>query len=198
MAAHDRLTAERPTAAGTPPKGENRNREKKVRPRPQRQVLGWREWIALPQLGISGVKAKVDTGARSSSLHAEDIEILGSGKSRLVRFRLGDPGKLYTRFNAPLEVPLLEERWITSSNGNRQRRPVIRTQVSLAGSLWMVDLSLTRRADMGFPMLLGREAIRGRFMVEPGRSFLAKEHLPKGGQRADNDPSGRDAEERDR
>lgn len=151
---------------------------KTQRSRSPRITLGWREWVALPHLEIDAVKAKVDTGARSSSLHAEDIEIVDREEGRYVRFRLGDVGKLCPTHPDPVEVPLLEQRWITSSNGKRQKRPIIRTEISLAGSTWKIDLSLSPRTTMGFPMLLGREAIRGRFVVEPGRSFLAKEHIP--------------------
>ncbi len=143
-----------------------------------RITLGWREWVSLPELGIDAVKAKVDTGARSSSLHAEEIELVERNDRRYVRFRLGDRGKLCPPGIGTVEFPLLEYRWITSSNGKRQRRPIIRTEISLSGSTWKIDLSLTPRATMGFPMLLGREAIRGRFVVEPGKSFLAKENIP--------------------
>jgi ribosomal protein S6--L-glutamate ligase len=87
-------------------------------------------------------------------------------------------GKLERSDSHPLEVPLHDIRWVTSSNGDRQRRPIIRTSVSLKGHIWEVDLSLTPRTSMEFPMLLGREAIRRRFVVDPARSFLAKEFLP--------------------
>lgn len=151
-------------------------------PRPAKgpkPALGWREWVALPNLGLEAVKAKVDTGARSSSLHAEDIELFERGGQTFVRFHLGGLGRPKKSSGHLLEVPILEQRWITSSNGKRQKRPIIRTEISLLGSRWAIDLSLSPRATMGFPMLLGREAIRGRFVVEPGRSFLAKEHAPK-------------------
>ncbi len=150
-------------------------------PRAPRPSLGWREWICLPDLGVAAVKAKVDTGARSSSLHAEGIEIVEREGQRFVRFVLGGgkrKGRLHRTEGAPCEVPLHELRWITSSNGHRQRRPVIRTPVSLHGHTWNVELSLSPRSAMGFPMLLGREAIRGRFVVDPGRSYLSKEHIP--------------------
>jgi hypothetical protein len=77
-----------------------------------------------------------------------------------------------------VELPLYDVRWITSSNGNRQKRPIVRTPIHLGGQTWEIEMSLGPRGSMGFPMLLGREAVRRRFVVDPGRSFLAKEHLP--------------------
>ena len=152
-------------------------------PKLARPSLGWREWVALPGLSVIAVKAKVDTGARSSSLHAEDIEIFESDGRKVVRFSLGGgkrTGKLREASEGQrIEVPLHELRWITSSNGTRQKRPVIRTELSLGGQMWLVDISLSPRGAMGFPMLVGREAIRGRFVVDPGRSYRAKEHIPE-------------------
>lgn len=148
-------------------------RKKTRRPKP---VLGWREWLSLPELGVKSVKAKVDTGARSSSLHIDELELFERDGQSYVRFWMDcarSAAKLETFDSRPIEVPLYDERWITSSNGQRQRRPVIRTLVCLFGQSWEVDLSLTPRGAMEFPMLLGREAIRRRFVVDPARSFLA-------------------------
>lgn len=142
--------------------------------------MGWREWVRLPDLEIATIKAKVDTGARSSSLHAVDVEIEKKRGKSLVRFKvhpLQDSTKgLNTR---QCEVPLLEERWIRSSNGKRELRPVIMTPLEFGGAIWPIELTLTSRDMMGFRMLLGREAIRRRFVVDPGRSFLIKDFAPK-------------------
>lgn len=143
-----------------------------------KSTLGWREWLALPELGISSVKAKVDTGARSSSLHAEAIEIFERAGKRWVSFELEPSSAVIVRSAATVVLPLFDMRWITSSNGTRQKRPIVRTVIELGGLRWAMDLSLGPRGSMGFPMLLGREAIRKRFVVDPGRSFLAKEHVP--------------------
>lgn len=152
--------------------------KKPPRERKQKPVLGWREWVALPELGVPRVKAKVDTGARSSSLHAEDIEIVKKGHEAVVQFRVavvrGD-----RHVHVSCESPLHDERWVTSSNGTRQRRPVLRTTLEVDGQRWPIDLTLTARDTMGFPMLLGREAVRKRFVVDPGRSFLMKALVPK-------------------
>jgi hypothetical protein len=83
-----------------------------------------------------------------------------------------------------LELPLFDLRWITSSNGNRQKRPVIRPTIDLGGQSWPIEMSLGPRGSMGFPMLLGREAVRRRFVVDPGRYFLTKEHLPQAKDRS--------------
>lgn len=142
--------------------------------------LGWREWVALPDLALTAVKAKVDTGARSSSLHAEEIEVFDRDGAPWVRFVVGqdDDPNLRSEGSRLREMPLLDARWITSSNGSRQQRPVIRTTVVLHGRQWPIDLSLSGREAMGFPMLLGREAMRRRFVVDPGRSFLSSDPVP--------------------
>jgi hypothetical protein len=135
----------------------------------QLAVVGWREWVALPDLGVPAVKAKVDTGARSSSLHAFDVEVALT--ARLVRFAVhplqGDDVTIVA-----VEAPLVEERDVRSSNGEVERRPVIATRAVIAGRRVRLELSLTNRDEMGFRMLLGRTALRRRFLVNAGKSFL--------------------------
>jgi hypothetical protein len=136
-------------------------------------TIGWREWLALPDLGISRIKAKVDTGARSSSIHAFDVEIFRvHGRSR-VRFKVA-PSKKDEGKTARCDAPLHDMRWIKSSNGTRELRPVIRTRAVLGAERWIIDVTLTSRELMGFRMLLGREAVRRRFVIDPGRSYLTK------------------------
>lgn len=149
----------------------------KRRPSPD-DVLGWREWVALPDLGISAVKAKVDTGARSSSLHAYDVRYVRRGGHRYVRFD-AHPVQRNDRRIVHCEAPLHDERYVRSSNGKRELRPVIRTTCAIDGREWAIDLTLTSRDTMGFRMLLGREAIRGRFIVDAGRSYLYRKLVPK-------------------
>lgn len=133
-------------------------------------VIGWREWVALPRLGVGAIKAKVDTGARSSSLHAWDIEVVpGSSPARL-RFVL-HPLEHDETLTVRAEALLVDARDVRSSNGDVERRPVVRTTLALGDSRFRIDLTLTRRDEMGFRMLLGRSAIRRRFIVDPGRSF---------------------------
>ncbi len=124
------------------------------------------------------VKAKVDTGARSSSLHAEDVEIIRRRGTSKVRFKVF-PLQRSKEASVICEATLHDERWVKSSNGSRELRPVIRTSVSWRGEFWDIDLTLTSRDLMGFRMLLGREAVRGRYLVDPGRSFLGGRPLKR-------------------
>jgi hypothetical protein len=137
-------------------------------------TIGWREWVALPHLGVHAVKAKVDTGARTSSLHAFDVAIHRRRGGDVVTFKV-HPIQRETDTTVSCEEPLFDERWVTSSNGRRELRPVIRTQLSLLDKTWPIEVTLTSRDIMGFRMLLGREAIRARFLVDPGRSYLASD-----------------------
>jgi hypothetical protein len=140
--------------------------------------IGWREWVALPELDISRIKVKVDTGARSSSLHAYDIEVFSRGRRDFVRFAV-HPVQRETRTTVHCVAELHEHRHVKSSSGHREYRPIIRTLVELGGERWPIDLTLTTRDAMGFRMLLGREATRKRFLVDPGRSYLFRELVPK-------------------
>jgi len=139
----------------------------------EKAVLGWREWLSLPDLGIKDIKAKVDTGARTSSLHAEDLEYFRRGRKDMVRF-IVHPLQRSRKRTIHAEALLLEERSIRSSNGVREYRPVIETTLDMAGELWQIELTLTSRDVMGFRMLLGRQAIRGHAVVDPGRSFVTR------------------------
>jgi len=148
----------------------------------QLPIVGWREWVALPDLEIPRIKVKVDTGARSSSLHAYDIEVFSRGRRDLVRFTV-HPMQRETRTTIRCVAELHEHRHVKSSSGHREYRPIIRTLVELGGERWPIDVTLTARDAMGFRMLLGREAIRKRFLVDPGRSYLFRELVPKRGRR---------------
>ena len=141
-------------------------------------VIGWREWIALPQLGVKAIKVKVDTGARTSALHAFHIERFSRDGQDLVRFQV-HPLQRNTEQTIACEAPLLDFREIRSSNGAITQRAVIATQVELLGQSFVIELSLTRRDQMGFRMLLGREAIRNRFLVDSGLSYLDDARRPK-------------------
>jgi hypothetical protein len=136
-----------------------------------RLVVGWREWVALPALGIAAIKPKIDTGARSSSLHAFNVETFEHGGETWVRFDV-HPIQREDKTVVRTEARVLEFRHIRSSSGHQTLRPVIRTDLVLGGRRWVVELTLAARDEMGFRMLLGREAMRGRFVVDPARSFL--------------------------
>ncbi len=134
-------------------------------------ALGWREWVHLEGWEDRPIKAKVDTGARSSALHAEEIEPFHRHGEPWLRFTVYPEQKAR---EAPLrvEAPLVDRRSVRSSSGSAQLRPVVLIEVRLGAHRFPVEVSLTRRDRMGFRMLLGRTAIRGRFVVNPARSFL--------------------------
>lgn len=135
-------------------------------------VIGWREWVGLPDVGIRAIKAKVDTGATSSSLHAFDIETFCRDEEDWVRFQV-HPHQRNDEDSVPVESKILEHRSVRSSSGKATMRPVIVTNVALMGMIWPVELTLANRDRMGFRMLLGREALRRRFLVDSAQSFCA-------------------------
>lgn len=141
-------------------------------------TIGWREWLALPDLGIGRIKAKVDTGARSSSLHAFEVEVTGEGKHPWIHFKV-HPIQRDSVTIVQCKARLHEYRYVKSSSGHRELRPIIRTAILLEDETWPIELTLTSRDEMGFRMLLGREAIRGRFVVDPNRSYRCRGLVPR-------------------
>lgn len=133
--------------------------------------IGWREWISLPRLGIARMKAKVDTGARSSALHAFGLESLERDGKTLMRFKVYPMQKSRAGLMT-VEAELIDERSVRSSNGKSQIRPVIKTLILVGGEQWPIELTLTNRDAMGFRMLLGRQAVRRRFLIDSGQSYL--------------------------
>jgi hypothetical protein len=135
-------------------------------------LVGWQEWAALPELGVSQLTVKLDTGAVSSSIHAENIRYFRRNQTDWVRFDLGDRLGV-VKEDCRCESRLLGFRSIRSSSGHQSRRPVIETTMVLAGFYWTIELTLARRRTMMFPLLIGRDALAGRCMVDCGRTFLA-------------------------
>ena len=135
-----------------------------------RVVLGWREWLALPALGIVAIRAKVDTGARSSSLHVVAQWRFTEGGAPWAGFRMvtGLRGGQVIEAQGPIS----DEREVTDSGGNRSKRVFLRTPIVLAGIERDVEINLTDRRGMLFPMLLGRTALARAFTIDPARSFL--------------------------
>lgn len=136
-------------------------------------LIGWREYLTLPQFNISYIKAKIDTGARTSALHAYNITEYSEGDRTMIKFQV-HPIQRETHTTVDCIAPLLEYRKVTNSGGHGQIRPVIITEVKLGKYQWEIELTLTNRDVMGFRMLLGREAIRRRFLVDTSHSFLYK------------------------
>ena len=153
-------------------------------------TIGWREWLELPDLGIPRIKAKVDTGAQTSSLHAVDVETFQRDNCAFVRF---STMPLQSHPDAvQCEARILELRHVRTSDGQSSERPVIATTVRLFGKSWLVEVTLADRTRMGFRMLLGRHALRDRFVVDAGQSFLGgtlKAARPLSGSEIQENPS---------
>ena len=147
------------------------------RARPPLETIGWREWVALPELGIPAVKVKVDTGARSSALHAWDVKRFMRDGERWVRFQV-HPIIDDDATTVICEAPLVGMKWVRSSSGKKTFRPVIHTTFLIGSHHYSIDLTLVRRDLMGFRMLLGRQALRRRFLVNSGRSFVQSSRDP--------------------
>jgi hypothetical protein len=139
--------------------------------KPDKIIIGWREWLDLPDLGITKIKAKIDTGARSSALHAFDLHPFRDGDRNWLRFQV-HPYQKDSHHTVTTSAEILEWRQVKNSGGQSQLRPVIRTSVLLGGRQWAIELTLTNRDVMGFRMLLGREALKKGFLVHPNKSFL--------------------------
>lgn len=139
-------------------------------------IIGWREWVDLPDLGIQKIKAKVDTGAKSSALHAENIEVFKKGNRDRVRFTVFPIQKTEDGALA-LEADLLGYKFVRSSSGHEHLRPIIKTHISLGPYLYELDVTLAKRDLMGFRLLLGRDAVAGHFLVNPARSYFFKQRV---------------------
>jgi len=141
-------------------------------------TVGWREWLVLPELGIPAIKAKLDTGARTSSLHTFSIETFRSHGRSKVRFGIHP---LQKRRDVELfcVADVVDRRVVSDSGGHRELRYVISTPVQCGDTVWPIEITLADRDTMRFRMLLGRSAMRDRLIVDPDRSYLTGRSLAR-------------------
>lgn len=134
-------------------------------------IIGWQEWISLPEINIPAVLAKIDTGAKTSSIHAYKIEYFIKNNKDFVRFTI-HPIARNNIISRTCEMPLLDKRTVKSSSGDEEERPVIKTLIHIDGNEWEIELNLTNRDYMGSRMLIGREAMRKHVLVHSGVNFI--------------------------
>lgn len=142
-------------------------------PRSRKKIVGWREWVRLPGLKVEKIKAKLDTGARTSTLHAFKVKPYTKYGAAYVKF-LVHPLQRKRKPEIQCRALVIDRRMITDSGGRREERPVIRTVLKIGKSKYPIELTLTDRDHMGFRLLIGRQALRRRYLVDPGRSYVIK------------------------
>ena len=141
-------------------------------------TIGWREWVALPDLDIPAIKAKIDTGARTSALYAFDVKRFEVNGRQKIRFAV-HPLQRKLEVVLYCTADLMEQRMVTDSGGHSELRYVIRTTVAWSNISWPIEMTLTHRNNLKFRMLLGRSSLRGRFLVDPENSYNGGRALAK-------------------
>ena len=134
----------------------------------EKLLIGWKEWCALSKLNIPAIKTKIDTGAKTSSLHAENIKLIQHHGNSYVSFQIY-PLQNNTSIVINCESKIIDERMIMSSNGQKEHRYIIQTPITLGNKTWDIELSLSNRDPLKFRMLLGREALKGMAIIDPER-----------------------------
>ncbi|TKB50521.1 ATP-dependent zinc protease [Ferrimonas sediminicola] len=139
------------------------------------QRAGWREWVALPELGITRIKAKMDTGARTSCLHAFYTRVFDNGGRPWLEFHV-HPNQGDVDTVVVCRAPIVDQRDVSDSGGHVENRPVILTRLHLGEVSWPIEMTVTNRDTMKFRMLIGRTAMRGRLLIDSDSSFLLGGH----------------------
>jgi len=140
----------------------------------EKQIIGWREWVGLPALGIDAVNCKIDTGATTSALHAYYVDAFESDGKQMIRFGL-HPNQDDSESAVECVTELFDVRTVSDSGGHREERYVIQTPIRIGEETFPAEITLTNRDTMAFRMLLGRRAMKERFIVDPSVSYLAGE-----------------------
>ena len=140
-------------------------------------ILGWREWVSLPNFGIKKIKAKVDTGARTSALHAFRLDTFKENGILKIAFSI-HPKQRHTRIVKECIAEVVDYRWVSDSGGHREQRYVIKTNLLLGSRTQSVEITLTNRDDMKFRLLLGRTALINGYLINPGQSYLTRQQKP--------------------
>lgn len=144
---------------------------------PSKPVIGWREWVSLRNLSSRKIRAKIDTGAKTSSLHAEEFEIVRKGRKSIVYFDMFLDEK--TNRTTRVCAPLIEERWVKDTGGRQTLRPVIPAEIRMGAYVWEIEVTLNNRSRMKHEFLLGKDAIKGRFWVDVASSYRIGKKLKK-------------------
>ena len=141
-------------------------------------IIGWREWVSFPDLKIEKIKAKIDTGARTSALHAFGLHQYHRHDRLWLHFWVHP---LQGREDVVREchAPVVDRRWVSDSGGHRERRFVVETRINLGGQVWPIELTLSNRDSMRFRLLLGRTTLASRFLIDPHRSYCQGRGKPK-------------------
>ncbi len=143
-----------------------------------KSIVGWREWVGLPGLNIPSIKAKIDTGARTSALHAFNIESFNKAGEPWVSF-LVHPNQRDDTTVIRCEAQLIDQRFVANSGGTREKRCVISSSLRMGNSVWPIELTLSNRDELGFRMLIGRTALKGRIIVDPAVSYRSSRTIAK-------------------
>jgi len=139
-----------------------------------KMIFGWEEWCSLPKLNLPIIKAKIDSGAKTSCLHAVNIKAIRKGEKRYIDFDI-HPIQKNKKIVVRCRAPRVDKRSVKSSTGHKEKRYVISTPISIGNKCWDIEITLTNRDSMGYRMLIGREAMKGMALIDPERSFLQKE-----------------------